>query len=148
MTLSQLRILVDDFPASFHFYREVLGLTPQSPEQESGPYACFKFADGGTDIALLSREVMAQGVAQAAGQGAPAPRAEADRVDQVDQVDRADRVDRVVVVFRVEDVDAAYGKAIAAGARSAAEPADQPGWGMRVAHLRAPEGTLIEFCSY
>jgi predicted enzyme related to lactoylglutathione lyase len=136
MTLSQLRILVDDFPTSFHFYREVLGLTPQSPEQESGPYACFKFAAGGTDIALLSREVMAQGVAQAAGEGAPAPRGEVDQADQV------------VLVFRVEEVDAAYGKAIAAGARSAAEPADQPGWGMRVAHVHAPEGTLIEFCSY
>lgn len=128
-TLSQLRILVDDFPASFRFYREVLGLTPQSAEQESGPYACFKFADGGTDIALLSRALMAQ----AAGEGAAPSRGGADQV---------------VVVFRVEDVDAAYGKAIAAGAQSAAEPADQPGWGMRVAHLRAPEGSLIEFCSY
>lgn len=145
MTLSQLRIVVDDFPTSFRFYREVLGLTPQSPEQESGPYACFKSADGGTDIALLSRAVMAQGLAQAPGEGAPAPRGEAARPDPAAPADPADRL---VVVFRVEDVDAAYGKAIAAGARGASEPADQPGWGMRVAHLRAPEGTLIEFCSY
>lgn len=128
-TLSQLRILVDDFPTSFRFYRDVLGLTPQAQEQESGPYACFKFADGGTDLALLSREVMAHGV----GGGALPPRGEADHA---------------VVVFRVDDVDAAYGKAIAAGALGAAEPKDQPGWGMRVAHLRAPEGTLIELCAY
>ena len=127
-TLSQLRILVDDFPTSFRFYRDVLGLAPQAEEQEAGPYACFKFADGGTDVALFSRELMAKGV----GTGF-APRGEADHA---------------VVVFRVDDVDAAYAKAIAAGAQSAAKPADQPGWGMRVAHLRAPEGTLIEFCAY
>jgi predicted enzyme related to lactoylglutathione lyase len=126
--LSQLRILVDDFPASFHFYREVLGLTPQSEEQASGPYACFKFEDGGTDIALLSRAMMADGV------GA--------------ELEPRGSADHAVVVFRVDDVDAAHGKAVAAGARSASEPADKPGWGMRVAHLRAPEGTLIEFCSY
>ena len=127
-TLSQLRILVDDFPASFRFYREVLGLTPQSQEQASGPYACFKFEDGGTDIALLSRAMMAEGMGATL-----VPRGSADHA---------------VVVFRVDDVDAAHAKAVADGAQSASEPADQPGWGMRVAHLRAPEGTLIEFCSY
>ena len=127
-TLSQLRILVDDFPASFRFYRDVLGLTPQSEEQAAGPYACFKFADGGTDIALLTRQLMAQGSGMELG-----PRG-------------AD--DHAVVVFRVDDVDAAYDDAVAAGAQSVSAPADQPGWGMRVAHLRAPEGTLVEFCSY
>jgi predicted enzyme related to lactoylglutathione lyase len=127
-TLSQLRILVDDFPASFHFYRDVLGLTPQADDQASGPYACFKFADGGTDLALFSRALMAGGAAaELAPRGAD---------------------DHAVVVFRVQDVDLAYTDALAAGAHGAAEPADQPGWGMRVAHLRAPEGTLVEFCSY
>jgi predicted enzyme related to lactoylglutathione lyase len=126
--LSQIRVLVDDFPTSFHFYRHVLGFTPQSEEQSSGPYACFKFDDGGTDLALFSRELMAQGVGAAAG-----PRG---------------TEDHAVLVLRVDDVDAAYAKAVADGAQSAAEPADQPGWGMRVAHLRAPEGTLVEICSY
>lgn len=135
-TLSQLRILVDDFPESFRFYRDVLGLTPQSEKQSAGPYACFKLPEGGTDIALFSRELMARSIADGAEATAGttlAPRGEADHA---------------VVVFRVDDVDAAYAKAIAAGARSAAEPTEQPAWGMRVAHLRAPEGTLIEFCSY
>jgi lactoylglutathione lyase len=58
-TPSQLRILVDDFPTSFRFYRDVLGLVPQAEEQESGPYVCFKFRDGSTDVALLSRSMMA-----------------------------------------------------------------------------------------
>lgn len=126
--LSQIRILVDDFPASFHFYRDVLGFTPQSEEQSSGPYACFKFADGGTDLALLSRELMARSVGAAPGSRGSD--------------------DHAVVVLRVDDVDAAHANAVAAGAHSVAEPADQRSWGMRVAHLRAPEGTLVEFCSY
>jgi predicted enzyme related to lactoylglutathione lyase len=127
--LSQIRILVDDFPASFHFYRDVLGFTPQSEAQRSGPYACFKFGDAaGTDLALFSRELMAQGIG-----AAPAPRGSDDHA---------------VLVLRVDDVDAAHAKAVAAGAHSAAEPADQTGWGMRVAHLWAPEGTLVELCSY
>lgn len=124
---TQLRILVDDFEASFRFYRNVLGLAPQSPEQESGPYACFKAVDGGTDVALFSRSVMAASLGGAAGEN-PAGRA--------------------VLVLKVADVDAVYGKAVAGGAQSVAEPVDQPGWGMRVAHVRAPEGTLVEFCAY
>lgn len=126
--LSQIRVLVDDFPASFHFYRDVLGFTPQSEGQRSGPYACFKFDDGGTDLALFARGSMAQSIGVT-----PGPRG-------------AD--DHAVLVLRVDDVDAAHAKAVAAGAESVAEPVDQAGWGMRVAHLRAPEGTLVEFCGY
>ncbi len=125
-TPSQLRILVDDFATSFRFYHDVLSLVPQAEGQESGPYACFKFPDSPTDVALLSRSLMAAslGGGQLTAGGS------------------------FVLVFRVDDVDAAYAKAVADGANGVSGPADQPGWGMRVAHLRAPEGTLIEFCSY
>ena len=122
---SQLRILVDDFAASFRFYHDVLGLAPQTPEQESGPYACFKASDGGTDIALLSRTLM--GAVSIGGSGGAGG---------------------AVLVLKVDDVDAAYGKATGNGAEGVAAPVDQPSWGMRVAHVRAPEGTLVEFCSY
>jgi catechol 2,3-dioxygenase-like lactoylglutathione lyase family enzyme len=122
---SQLRVLVDDFASSFRFYRDALGLEPQAPEQDSGPYACFKSPDGGTDIALFSRELM--GAALGADPG-PAGGA--------------------VLVLRVDDVDATYAQVIAQGAESVAAPVDQAAWGMRVAHVQAPEGTLIEFCAY
>jgi len=122
---SQLRVLVDDFAASYHFYRNVLGLGPQSAEQESGPYACFKSPDGGADVALFARALMEKSVGAAAtGSGG------------------------AVLVLKVDDVDAAYGKAVADGAQSVAEPVDQPAWGMRVAHVLAPEGTVVEFCAY
>jgi predicted enzyme related to lactoylglutathione lyase len=145
-TLNQLRILVDDFPASFRFYRDVLGLAPQAEEQESGPYACFKLADGGTDIALFSRELMAKSLDGESAESAE-PAESAETAETAETASRGG-AGHAVLVFRVDDVDAAYAQAVAAGARSAAKPTDQPGWGMRVAHLRAPEGTLIEFCSY
>ncbi len=122
---AQLRVLVDDFAASYRFYRNVLGLEPQVPEQESGPYACFKSPDGGTDVALFSRTLMESSVGAAASGAGGA-----------------------VLSLKVEDVDAAYGKAVADGAQSVAEPADQAAWRMRVGYVRAPEGTLIEFCAY
>lgn len=131
--LSQIRILVDDFLTSYRFYRDVLGLTPQradeNPEQaETGPYGCFKDERGGTDLALFDRALMAQAVGADVGERGSA--------------------DHAVIAFRVPDVDAAYADAVARGARSAATPLDQRAWGMRVAHVRAPEGTLIEFCSW
>jgi catechol 2,3-dioxygenase-like lactoylglutathione lyase family enzyme len=125
--LSQFRVLVDDFPASFAFYRDVLDLKPQEGHPEAGPYGCFK--GDGTDIALLDRAVMAASLGLPTGTDEGA-------------------ADHAVLVFRVDDVDAAYGDATARGAVPAGEPKDQPGWGMRAAHVRAPEGTLIEFCSY
>lgn len=129
-TFSQLRILTDDFPASFRFYRDVLGLSPQEARQETGPYGCFKLGDGGTDIALFERRLMAATLAAADDPGYAAGGFGA------------------VVVIRVDEVDAAYAAAVAAGAHGLAAPVDQAAWGMRVAHLRAPEGTVIEFCSW
>ena len=131
--LSQIRILVDDFPASYRFYRDVLGLAPQEtgedPAQaEAGPYGCFKDQEGGTDLALFDRALMAKATGADAGERGSA--------------------DQAVLAFRVPDVDTAYAYAVGRGAQSAAAPVDQPAWGMRVAHVRAPEGTLIEFCAW
>lgn len=50
------------------------------------------------------------------------------------------------IVFINEDVNAAYIKAIKAGAASISEPVEKP-WGQTVAYLRSIEGTLIEICS-
>ncbi|MEX0297863.1 MAG: VOC family protein [Kordiimonas sp.] len=50
------------------------------------------------------------------------------------------------IVFVSDDVQAAYDKAISAGAISIASPHEKP-WGQTVAFLRAIEGTLIEICS-
>jgi len=46
----------------------------------------------------------------------------------------------------VEDVDAAFDRAVAAGATPFAPPADKP-WGQRIAYVRDPDGILVELAS-
>ena len=45
-----------------------------------------------------------------------------------------------------DDVDAAYAKAVAAGAESIKAPMVKP-WGQTVAYVRCPDGILVELCS-
>ncbi|WP_425569453.1 VOC family protein [Nonomuraea salmonea] len=58
--------------------------------------------------------------------------------------------DRAMLVMKVDDVDTAAGCLERHGATVAAPPQDRPAWGptLRTAHLRDPEGTLIELQSY
>ncbi len=49
---------------------------------------------------------------------------------------------RVALWLYVDDVEAAYARAIEAGATSVAEPADMP-WGERVAQVRDPDGLVV-----
>ncbi len=48
--------------------------------------------------------------------------------------------------FTVGDVQAAYDKAVAAGARALAAPLTKP-WGQTVAYVRCPDGMLVELCT-
>jgi lactoylglutathione lyase len=118
MELSQVRLIVSDFPACFRFYRDVLGLKPQF-DDDSGPYA--KFEAGAAGIALHDRADLARslpGLAAAAG-------------------------DRALVVLKVDDVAEYAASVTARGATLIAEPAVM--WErLRVAYLRDPEGNLIE----
>jgi len=52
----------------------------------------------------------------------------------------------VEIAFITEDVNAAFDKAVAAGAVAVAEPKLKP-WGQTVAYVRSIEGSLIELCS-
>ena len=58
--------------------------------------------------------------------------------------------DGAMLVSLVPDVAAAYELCLRHGAEPVAAPADRPelGPGMRTAHLRDPDGTLVEFQSY
>lgn len=48
--------------------------------------------------------------------------------------------------FTVADVQAAFDRAVAAGARPLAAPLTKP-WGQVVAYVRCPDGTLVELCT-
>lgn len=52
----------------------------------------------------------------------------------------------VEIALVTEDVEAAYAKAVDAGAVSIKAPMAKP-WGQIVAYVRCPDGTLVEICS-
>lgn len=136
------RLLVADFPAVFRFYDRVLpallGAT-RTRGGEQGPYASWDVGGEGL-LTLLDRAAMAavtgtapDGQGGQGGQGAPAA-----------------GQDGSMLVSRVSDVSAGYELALRCGGTPVAPPADRPEWGpaMRTAHVRDPEGNLLEFQSY
>ena len=121
MELTQIRLLVSDFPVVYRFYRDVLGLKPQF-ETENGPYAKFSLDTGHAAIALQDRAQMATmlGLLESKPEGF-----------------------RALVVLRVDDLDAAHAELTSRGAEFARAPGPM-GERMRVAYLQDPEGNVVE----
>ena len=59
---------------------------------------------------------------------------------------RANKPAAVEVGFVFDDVDAAYRRAVAAGATAVSPPAQKP-WGQTVAYVRDDDGVLVEICT-
>ncbi|WP_328871308.1 VOC family protein [Streptomyces sp. NBC_00287] len=121
MELAQVRLLVSDFPACYRFYADVLGLKPQSGSQE-GPYEKFSPATGAAGIALQDRSMMAEVLGEL-GDTATGHRS--------------------LVVLRVDDLDGYCERIAERGAVIVHGPAQLTDR-MRVAHLKDPEGNLVE----
>lgn len=121
MELAQVRLLVTDFPACYHFYADILGLKPQSGAV-NGPYEKFSPAAGSAGIALQDRSMMARLLGELEG---PATG------------------HRSLVVLRVDDLDAHCRRIAERGGTIAQGPAHLTDR-MRVAHLKDPEGNLVE----
>lgn len=128
------RLLVTRFADCFRFYDAVL------PEligaalvrgDERGPYAHWDVRGEGA-VMLFDRAAMAAVV----GTGELPASAPAQ--------------DAVMLVSKVDDVDAAHALCLAHGARDIAGPTARPQWGptMRTAHVRDPEGNLLELQAY
>ena len=115
MKFSQVRLLVDDFPACFRFLRDDLGLVSTFGGEEDG-YASFSAGDGGT-IAVFNRS------------------------EQGAVVTLRPAGDSALVVLEVEDVDAEAGRL---GELVVHGPVSRPDWGGRVAYVRDPEGNVFE----
>jgi predicted enzyme related to lactoylglutathione lyase len=94
---------------------------------ENADYAEFK-ADA-IHIALFKRNLMAPVVGH--------DRLPAD----------AEAQDRSAIIFRVDDVDAVYSRLKNGGAQFVTAPKDRNEWGCRTAHLRDPDGNLLELNS-
>ncbi|MEU7899424.1 VOC family protein [Nonomuraea sp. NPDC049152] len=129
MDVMHPRLLVDDFAACYRFYAAVLpSLTGAhlARGDEAGPYASWDVGSEGV-LSLFSAAVMAAAVPVGPATGGGA-----------------------LLVSRVDDVDAAYALCVAHGGRPVAPPEDRPAWGqgLRTAHVRDPEGNLLELQSY
>jgi lactoylglutathione lyase len=119
--LAQVRLLVSDFAACYRFYCEVLGLKPQSGAT-GGPYEKFSPATGSAGIALQDRSMMAEVLGEL-GDSATGHRS--------------------LVVLRVDDLDTYCEQVVARGATLVHGPAPMTDR-MRVAHLKDPEGNVVE----
>jgi lactoylglutathione lyase len=123
MKFDNVRLLVDDFPAAFKFWRDRMGLAVTSGD-ETESYA--EFGDG--KIAIFGRRDFAAALGDATLGSGPSGY-------------------RSLLVLQVDDVDATYANLIERGVASVAGPVDRPDWGIRTAHVRDPEGNLIEIYS-
>ncbi|GLP70063.1 lactoylglutathione lyase [Streptomyces sp. SAI-126] len=121
MELAQVRLLVTDFTACYRFYADVLGLKPQSGAT-SGPYEKFSPATGSAGIALQDRSMMAE---------------------VLDELGDTATGHRSLVVLRVDDLDTYCEQITTRGATLLHGPAPMTNR-MRVAHLKDPEGNLVE----
>jgi catechol 2,3-dioxygenase-like lactoylglutathione lyase family enzyme len=124
MKLTHVRLLVREFRECFRFYNGLLGLKVVWGEESSG-YAEFEIG-AGLALALFNRQAMADAI----GAGAVPE-------DAVAQ-------DTAMLVLSVEDLEAEVRRLREAGVNLVRDVEDRPGWGIRTAHLRDPDGTLIE----
>ncbi|MEU1621821.1 VOC family protein [Streptomyces sp. NPDC005722] len=128
------RLLVEDFDTAVRFWtaalRDLLGTEPVKVIPQAG-YANWDLG-GEAALTLFSRAALARAIGTDA---LPA---------------HAPAQDASMLVLRVDDVEAAAGKLTAHGAAVLAGPQDRPAWGpgLRTAHLRTPDGALVELQSY
>lgn len=121
MKLTHVRLLTADTEPMLRFYRDVLGLRVTL---DAGGGVYYELDSGDAILALFRRDLMTGML------GADLP--------------PAGRSDAVMLTFQVEDVDEAARSLRERGAELATEPFDYEVAFLRVAHLRDPDGNLIE----
>ena len=127
MILNNTRLLVSKFDDTFLFYRDVLQLKVTCGGLGEN-YAQFQTGNSGV-LALFLKTLMSQTLATG---HLPA---------------RSMSQDNMVLVFTTDNVDEVYRTLTKRGVKFISVPKDQPDWGIRVVHLRDPEGNVIEFSS-
>ncbi|MFE8700617.1 VOC family protein [Cytobacillus sp. FJAT-54145] len=124
LKLDNVRLLVTNFDECFLFYRDILEFRVSWGELGGG-YASFEAEDGGS-FAIFSKDEMAETLGT---EHLPS---------------NVEAQDRFALIFRTDDMEAVVGRLRAKGVSLVAEVNDRPEWGIRTAHLRDPEGNLIE----
>ena len=128
MNFAYTLVYVADVAASLAFFEQAFGLKPRFLH-ESGAYGEVDTGASGTKLAFVDHPTARDSV-------------------QHDYVaaDTSDKPLGMEIGFTVTDVQAAFDKAVAAGAKALAAPVTKP-WGQTVAYVRCPDGTLVELCT-
>ncbi|MFC5650338.1 VOC family protein [Paenibacillus solisilvae] len=122
MKISHVRLIVPNVRECFLFYRDILGLKVLHGNEDT-PYA--EFQTGDINIALEPPMV-------------------SEPIKDSRKRNEFSVNDQVSIIFRVDDVDAAYDQLKSQDVEFVKEPHDTPEWGHRVAYFRDPAGNLIE----
>lgn len=125
MKLSNIRLLVQDFPSMFSFYHDTLGLNCTWGDKDN-IYASFDIGLP-SGLALFKQELMAEAIH--------------DTSSQIGQNES------FAIVIEVDQIDLSFAALKEKGVHFITEPKDMPAWGIRVAHFRDPEGNLVEIFS-
>ena len=118
------RLLVTDFPASWRFYKDVLGLTPAKGHGEP-PYGEFVWR-GAAILGLFDRGLMAKATGLRVGRTSRS------------------NVGASALILEVDDVDATAAKLRRRKVRLVKGPTNRPEWGLRTIHVMDPDGYLVE----
>lgn len=121
-------VYVADVAASLAFFDKAFGLPPRYLH-ESGAYGEVDTGAGGVKLAFVDHATARDSV-------------QADYV----AADTSAKPLGMEIGFTVADVQAAFDRAVAAGAQALAAPVSKP-WGQVVAYVRCPDGTLVELCT-
>lgn len=123
MNLSQMRLLVEDFHKSVGFYRDVMEL-PMGFSAEEMQFASFN--TGETKIEIFSRQNMAE------------------VIGENNLLTNAEPQSKFLLTFAVNQIDEVCARLKDKGVVLLNEPHDRQAWNARVAHLRDPDGNVIE----
>jgi catechol 2,3-dioxygenase-like lactoylglutathione lyase family enzyme len=121
MKVFGIRLLVRDYAASAHFWRDLMGFTAKFDDASIG-YGYFEL--GAFALELFVRD----GFYAALGLEVPS----------------AVKQHQTVIDIQVDDVDATYAELVAQGVPSIAAPVDRPDWRARTAHVSDPDGYILE----
>jgi lactoylglutathione lyase len=122
MKLTHTRILVNNYKECYQFYKDVLSFTCTWGDENSN-YA--QFDTGNTYLSIFDKKQMLEDI------------------HDTQQTKNSSPLNEVAIIFGVDDVEATY-DSLKSKVDFITEPHNREDWGIRVAHFRDPNGTLIE----
>ncbi|GHO97194.1 hypothetical protein KSF_072420 [Reticulibacter mediterranei] len=118
MKFINVRLMVDHFAESIHFWQDLMGFQLKYRDEGMG-YAYFETGSAGVELVSRTGSLAAS--------------------EEIVPVDG-----QTIMVFQVDDINATYADLVQRGAVSVSKPQDYPAIQIRTARINDPEGNLIE----